>query len=466
MDSSATPSATSPGASASTRRPTLSQRFSITGLLPFSDGGKASEATLQALEAEDAAAPSHPAPLLGAKPRAILSAAIGDSRQLLDNKGKLYFAYVIAVVSDTDTWNVDKRYSEFSDFYEELRDDPSSDKIDLSGFLFPNKSLFHNSDQKTLERRKAGFQHMLDLVIEQNPSYPGLLRFLAPTLATPSRRWSINDMGESPADDLGSAVQNSGDSAAKEKDDGSSNGVPTAPPPLSKFPSSPSSTSSSTVNVPQQVDGTGRQRSTSACPRAPYVSGSAVIDDGQPTIDFALGLVRIKKVEATRLKNVELIGGNDAFITFAFDHWRGRTCTRPNAGDHASWATDGDDDFTFDASSKMLANTPLRVAAFDDNDLKSEVLIGKGAIFLNQLLAYGLGSEITLDVELKDKKYLYAGTVRITLDVIVHPETLEENMRKAHEGGLVFAGFYTVIIYVGYVLYKVVTFSYGMYNFV
>jgi hypothetical protein len=417
--------------SPSPKKNRLSQRF--TGILPFSsspDDGHATEAAAPT----DPLPTSLPTPLLGLKSRSISSAVIGDSRQALDNKGKMYFAYIISVVSDNSSWTVEKRYSQFSDFYEELKDDPSSGKIDLSGFLFPNKSLLHNSDLKTLERRRAGFQHLLDLVLGQNPSHPGLLRFLAPTLQTPSTRWSVNDMSEGVRDDHSPSMPH-GDFL-----NASSDPFSTAPGPA----------------APLQDIPTGR---------VPIPLTSTIIDESQPVEEFPLGLVRIKKVEATQLKNVEILGRNDAFVTFAFDNWRGRTSTVNNAGDHASWDTDGDGGFCFDASSQMLTNIPLRVAVFDDNDLKSDVLIGKGAVYLTKLLAYGLDSEITLDVILRDKKYLSAGSVRITLDVVMHPETIEENMRKSHEGGIVFAGFYTVLCYVGYVLYKLFTFDYGTRSF-
>lgn len=84
-----------------------------------------------------------------------------------DDYGQLVVMYVI-LVEDVDTGAkhiLHKRYSDFLELFTNLRE--LSPEIDR--YRFPNKSLFNNRSQFTLERRLEGFNDFLQIAIEMKP---------------------------------------------------------------------------------------------------------------------------------------------------------------------------------------------------------------------------------------------------------------------------------------------------------
>ena len=84
-----------------------------------------------------------------------------------DDYGQLVVMYVI-LVEDVVTGAkhiLHKRYSDFLELFTNLRE--LSPEIDR--YKFPNKSLFNNRSQFTLERRLEGFNDFLQIVIEMKP---------------------------------------------------------------------------------------------------------------------------------------------------------------------------------------------------------------------------------------------------------------------------------------------------------
>ena len=84
-----------------------------------------------------------------------------------DDYGQLVVMYVI-LVEDVDTGAkhiLHKRYSDFLELFTNLRELSP----DIDRYKFPNKSLFNNRSQFTLERRLEGFNDFLQIVIEMKP---------------------------------------------------------------------------------------------------------------------------------------------------------------------------------------------------------------------------------------------------------------------------------------------------------
>ena len=93
-----------------------------------------------------------------------------------DDYGQLVVMYVI-LVEDVVTGAkhiLHKRYSDFLELFTNLRE--LSPEIDR--YKFPNKSLFNNRSQFTLERRLEGFNDFLQIVIEMKPLPEQVQEFL------------------------------------------------------------------------------------------------------------------------------------------------------------------------------------------------------------------------------------------------------------------------------------------------
>jgi PX domain len=86
------------------------------------------------------------------------------------------FKYVILVEDVTKNVKhiLHKRYSDFLELFTVLKDLSP----DIENFRFPNKSLFNNRAQFTLERRLEGFNDFLQLAIKLKPMPEEVAQFL------------------------------------------------------------------------------------------------------------------------------------------------------------------------------------------------------------------------------------------------------------------------------------------------
>lgn len=93
-----------------------------------------------------------------------------------DEFGQVVVVYVILVenVAKNVKHILHKRYSDFLELFTTLRN--LSPEID--NFRFPNKSLFNNRSQFTLERRLEGFNDFLQLALRMNPVPDDTVKFL------------------------------------------------------------------------------------------------------------------------------------------------------------------------------------------------------------------------------------------------------------------------------------------------
>lgn len=93
-----------------------------------------------------------------------------------DEQGQLIVMYVIRVecIMTNKTHTLHKRYSDFLDFFQSIRELSG----DIDKFRFPNKSIFNNRSQFTLERRLEGFNDLLQLAIKIKPTPKILSKFL------------------------------------------------------------------------------------------------------------------------------------------------------------------------------------------------------------------------------------------------------------------------------------------------
>lgn len=93
-----------------------------------------------------------------------------------DDYGQVVVMYVILVEDVTKNVKqiLHKRYSDFLELYTLLRDLSA----DFDDFRFPNKSLFNNRSQFTLERRLEGFNDFLQIAIKLKPMREEVAQFL------------------------------------------------------------------------------------------------------------------------------------------------------------------------------------------------------------------------------------------------------------------------------------------------
>ena len=333
--------------------------------------------------------------------------------EITDEKtGVNYIGYLVSVQPDDEfmpAWTVLRRYSQFADLYAKMTADTTMVYKGIAKYVFPRKSLFHNSDMRTITRRISGFNELLKISLSTNTLTPLMIDFL-----------KIKD--QSTAASVDSITQ------------------------LTTLSTTPDTGSlTSTPVLLQQKQGS--------------VSSLNLLNDFEP-LEFTKALIRILHIEATKLKDVEVLGKNDAFVTLAFEKYRGRTKTIDGAGQSASWSTTGNFAFEFGVTMEDLLSLQLKVGAYDDNDISSATLIGQGEGYLSTVIAAGMDCEVTINVELRNSKKQFAGNVAITFELVEHPEVVAKELSKTHEGAIVFSLFYIVFYSICRIIFLVATFDY------
>ena len=125
---------------------------------------------------------------------------------------------------------------------------------------------------------------------------------------------------------------------------------------------------------------------------------------------FEIGTFNISKISAFNLKNTELIGKQDPYVTLKFGDWTDKTHTIDEAGDNASW-----DFLSIDCENvtkQILRTQQLEVSVFDENTTRSDVLIGKSSIPL-LVCASKLGTVQKLTLKIMDEQDKFSGKVVI-----------------------------------------------------
>eukprot|EP00106_Octopus_bimaculoides_P019170 XP_014786612.1 PREDICTED: sorting nexin-13-like isoform X2 [Octopus bimaculoides] len=119
----------------------------------------------------------------------VLSAQVSQTGIVKESEksGKSYAVYAITVKkiqSDTDMWDVYRRYSDFHDLHMII----TEKYIQIPGLMLPGKTAFKNINKEFLEKRRRGLNAYLQFVMNAElwQSYPGLEdlvnQFLAPGL--------------------------------------------------------------------------------------------------------------------------------------------------------------------------------------------------------------------------------------------------------------------------------------------
>ena len=164
-----------------------------------------------------------------------------------------------------------------------------------------------------------------------------------------------------------------------------------------------------------------------------YTQLKKEIKDEDVLIDpkFTFGNFKITRILAFNLKNVELIGNQDPYVKLSLGAWTGKTHTINGAGDHASWEFLT---FEMDMDRQTLeSNIPLEVQVFDENQARSDALIGSGSATIKACGAQ-INKEIDLKVSLVDSKGKASG--RLTLTCSLCPLEKEVELPASFEEGL------------------------------
>ena len=105
-----------------------------------------------------------------------------------------------------------------------------------------------------------------------------------------------------------------------------------------------------------------------------------------------------------------------------------KTTVKQEAGNQAHWDIDSRNDaWKIHMTKEILAEGKLLITVMDANSLRSDQLIGVGNIILSKLLEINHeGCDITVEVEIRDKKLEPAGKVSILLCLIQDESELLE----------------------------------------
>jgi len=109
----------------------------------------------------------------------MLAVAVPTHEELSDELNQMYTVYNVEVEREVGgkliAWHMRKRYSAFADLYGNLC---GSYVKELEGYQFPNKSMFNTYATFTKDRRKAGFEEMLKILVKIDPLPLALEDFL------------------------------------------------------------------------------------------------------------------------------------------------------------------------------------------------------------------------------------------------------------------------------------------------
>lgn len=142
--------------------------------------------------------------------------------------------------------------------------------------------------------------------------------------------------------------------------------------------------------------------------------------------EFLKGNLRISKVEANGLKNVELFGKQDPYVRILHppSQWKVQTKTVSNAGLDVEWENVN---FLFSDFSKeqVLADEKFLVEVYDDNNLRGDAIIGSAEISM-KLAAQNMKNEVPITVIIQDKSKAKKNSGRVTLYVTLTPQEKKE----------------------------------------
>ena len=151
--------------------------------------------------------------------------------------------------------------------------------------------------------------------------------------------------------------------------------------------------------------------SSSASPpalkRAESPTGAA---DSNPAVQaFSSGVLLIKRIKCSELKNVEMLGKNDPYVTLDFGTQNFKTEPLENVGSEALFDYL---DIKFDVDEGVLKYENMTVKVFDKNSARNDVIIGSSSFSLKNFLTK-LDKEIDIPVYIEDEKGKRTGHITL-----------------------------------------------------
>ena len=137
-------------------------------------------------------------------------------------------------------------------------------------------------------------------------------------------------------------------------------------------------------------------------------------------LDFKSATVVITRIEAHKLKNVEmaLAGKNDPYLDVTFgEKFTAKTSVLDNAGSEAVWDNLAESkNMSFEISPSELRAQKMKVIAMDKNiAMFNDKLIGEGESYLDELLSCPIGEECQVKFGLSGAKGGIAGEIVVTV---------------------------------------------------
>jgi hypothetical protein len=103
----------------------------------------------------------------------VLQASVNSYDDIFSPQGECVTMYMIQVqYSSRTAYTIAKRYSDFANLYQSVKDIVPFD------YKFPNKSMFNNAAQFTKDRRRKGFDELVHLLARYEPIPDELQTFL------------------------------------------------------------------------------------------------------------------------------------------------------------------------------------------------------------------------------------------------------------------------------------------------
>jgi C2 domain len=115
---------------------------------------------------------------------------------------------------------------------------------------------------------------------------------------------------------------------------------------------------------------------------------------------FRSGVLLIKRIKCSELKNVELLGKNDPYVTLDFGAQNFKTDPLENAGSEALFDYL---DIKFEVDEGILKYENMTVKVFDKNSARNDVIIGSSSFSLKNFLTQS-DKEIDIPVDIEDEK--------------------------------------------------------------
>lgn len=130
--------------------------------------------------------------------------------------------------------------------------------------------------------------------------------------------------------------------------------------------------------ISQPVDAVGKLSASKA-----MAGGKSEPLKGSEKVKFTTGVIQIRQITCSSLKNVELMGKNDVFVEIEYLGETIKTITHENCGSEVDMKHL---DMKWNVSEKDLILNQMRIDVYDANTLRNHVLIGSMDISLRSIL--------------------------------------------------------------------------------